>query len=265
MIEADKIALKMRKGEIDCNNQELFFSILIKGLLTKLNKDIYIRQQSVPHVIINTGDDQVYLNVKGQNQTIEPLEVSNEDYVYNVVPRCIVSPEGITIESDQVTNPYSNGEFQYKTEDQLYTFAAEFRRLPVKLNINLKYYVNTYNELLELTQYILTKLCFIQTYNIVYLGQTIKCSYKIPDQFTGEYLTELTGSTNDNRCKTMELTLEIETNLPVFSIGTVVSTEHAIINLATIKGDQSEGSAYHLTLYEKGGLNDSSKITDVVE
>ena len=118
---------------------------------------------------------------------------------------------------------------------------------------------------MELTQYILTKLCFIQTYNIVYLGQTIKCSYKIPDQFTGEYLTELTGSTNDNRCKTMELTLEIETNLPVFSIGTVVSTEHAIVNLATIKGDQSEGSAYHLTLYEKDGLNDSSKITDVVE
>ena len=63
MIEADKIALKMRKGEIDCNNQELFFSILIKGLLTKLNKDIYIRQQSVPHVIINTGDVNHFVSI----------------------------------------------------------------------------------------------------------------------------------------------------------------------------------------------------------
>lgn len=225
-----ELILKIREGEIDCNNQELFFSILIKGLLNRLDDDITIRNISIPHIILHTGDDLIYLNVKGQNMAIEPYEVSNEDYVYNIVPRCIVTPTNIDLVPDQVTNPYSRGNFQFQTEDSLYTFSGEFRRMPIKLSVELKYYVNTYKELLELVQQIISKLTFIRTYNITYMGQLIKCSYKIPESFAGEHLTELDGTTQDNRCKTLSLSIEVESNFPIFSNKTITDTDK-VINL----------------------------------
>ena len=223
-----EIANMIRRGELDCNNQELFFSILIKGLMARLDDDITIRGSKVPHIIINTGDEQPYLDIKGQDQSLEPLEISNEDYVYNVIPRCVVQPKGISVEPDQVSNPYSNGVFQYETESSIYTLTAEFRRMPIKLNIDLKYYTSTYTELLELMQQILTKLCFIRTFKITYMGQMITCSYSIPQQLEGEYLTDLDETTQDNRSRTMSLSLEVETNLPVFSPRTVVPTDKVI-------------------------------------
>lgn len=224
---------KIRIGEVDCNNQELFFSNLIKGLLHNLNKAIVLKGGAIPHQILNTGDDLVYLNIKGQYQSIEPFEVSNEDYVYNVVPRCIVTPHGISLESDQTSNPYSRGEFQIEQEGSLYTFSAEFRRLPIKFDVDLKYYVSTFTELLELTQLICTRFGWIRTFPIIYMGQRINCSYKIPDQFEGSFLTELDGTTQDNRNRTMEFSLELEANLPVFYPETAISNEHIITNTQT--------------------------------
>ena len=54
---------KIREGEIDINNQSLFFSAIIKGLLNKLYKDLKIRDIYIPHFILNTGDDTMYLQV----------------------------------------------------------------------------------------------------------------------------------------------------------------------------------------------------------
>ena len=190
--------------------------------MSKLDDDIIVQGEPVPHIIINIGDVQIYLLNKGYDHSIEPLENSNDDYIYNVVPRCIVTPHGINFETDQTSNPYSNGEFQYQTSDNLYTFTAEFRRLPIKLSVELKYYVSTYTNLLELMQQICTKLCWIKTYNIVYMGQNITCSYKVTDQLEGEYLTELDGTTQDNRNKVLTIDLEVETNIPVYSPGTII-------------------------------------------
>lgn len=222
MTDPKNIELKIRSGEIDCNNQELFFSALIKGLVSKLDDDISIRSEKIPHIILNTGDDLVYLSIKGHDYSKEPYEITNEDYIYGVVPRCIVSPRGIGFESDQTSSPYSNGEFQYQNDNDLYTFSAEFRRLPLKLTVDLKYYVSTYTELLELIQQICTKLCWINTYSIIYMGQKITCSYKIPDQLEGEFLTDLDGTTQDNRNRILPISLEIEANLPVYAPRTVV-------------------------------------------
>ena len=230
---ATNIVNKIRKGELDCNNQELFFSILIKGLLLKLDDDISIRSIAVPHFILHTGDDTMYLKVKGQNQSIEPLEVSNEDYIYNIIPRCIVNPSNIDLITDQLTNPYTRGNFQYQTENNIYTLSAEFRRIPLKLSCEIKYYVDSYKDMLELIQQIMSKLIFVRTYNITYMGQIIKCSYKIPESFSSEHLMELDGSTTDDKSKTLTLSLEIESNFPVFEPRTVVSTDNYISNIKT--------------------------------
>lgn len=222
------IAMKLRKGDLDCNSRGAFFSAVIKGLIKNLNKDIYIRNLQVPHIILHTGDEQMFLNVKGQDMNIEPYEVSNEDYVYNTIPRCIVTPGEVSLIPDQITNPYSRGVFQYETEDSIYTLSAEFRRMPIKISIDLKYYVSTYTDLLDLTQSLVANTSFIRTYNISYLGQVIKCSYKTPEAFNGEKLTELDETLQDNRNKTLSINLEVESNFPIFERRTVISTDNVI-------------------------------------
>ena len=71
----------IRKGVLDINVQELFLSALIKGLLLSLKNDIKIRDEAVPHMIIHTGDDRLWLEQKGYDASIEPLIISNENNV----------------------------------------------------------------------------------------------------------------------------------------------------------------------------------------
>ena len=227
-MEVKEIVEKIRKGEIDINNQELFFSTLIKGLILKLKEDISIRGIPVPHIIVHTGSDSLYLEKKGYDQSIEPLEISNENYIYNITPRCVVNPGGIDLIVDQLTNPYILGQLQYDSGDNLYNLVGEFRRLPLKLNVELKYFTDSYRDLLELVQQTLTNLAFIRTYHITYMGQQITCSYKIPEAFSGEHITELDGKTQDDKSHTLPLTIEVETNLPVFEKRTIMNADSYI-------------------------------------
>lgn len=224
------IVTNIRNGVLDVNSQELFFPILIKGLLLNLNKEISIRNNIVPHYILHTGNDIMYLEHKGYNINIEPEKISNEDWIYSVVPRCIVSPGSIDIDTAQLTSPYSKGNCQIETNDEILSLTGEFRRVPIKLGVELKYYTESYTDMLELIQHIITNLVFIKTYNIVYLGQNIVCSYKIPENFGEEHTMDLDGMFQDNRDHTLSLSLEVETNIPVFSNKTMICNDNIITN-----------------------------------
>jgi hypothetical protein len=63
----------------------------------------------------------------------------------------------------------------------------------------------------------------------MYMGQKIKCSYRIPESFEGEHVMELDGSLTDAREHSMSMSLEIETNMPVFSNKTMMSTDKIIV------------------------------------
>lgn len=219
---------KIRRGEIDINNQSLFFSILIKGVLQQLKKDLKIRDIEIPHFILNTGDDTMYLGVKGQNQAIEPLQVSNEDYVYTIKPRCIVEPKGVNLVPDQLTSPYSKGVFQLDYDDQITSFTAEFRRYPLTMSFDLNYYLDSYTDSLELMQQVITKLAFIRTFSFVYMGQNIKASYVIPETMDTEYNIQIEGTTSDVKDRKISLSLTVETYLPVYDIRTVIQNDHFI-------------------------------------
>jgi len=262
---------KIRRGEIDINNQSLFFPIVIKGLLLKLNQNLPIRSKQIPHFILHTGDDSMYLSVKGQDASKEPMDVTNEDFVYNSIPRCIVSVGGINLETDQLTCPYSIGQLQYESEDSLYTLTGEFRRIPIKLSITCKYYLDNWTDLMELSQQVVSKLAFVQTYTISYMGQAIKCSYTIPASMDGEYMAELDGTTQDNKSRTLEISLEVETNYPLWEPKTIQSTEDCIkyvsagsmVDKSIINGQESEevprvskSSLGKLILHRTGGMNE---------
>lgn len=230
MEDSKDIIKQIREGKIDINNQSLFFSLLLKGLLVNLDQEITIRSRSIPHFIISTGDDIMYLNKKGQNQAIEPFEISNEDYVYNTIPRGMMNPGSIDIITDQLTSPYSRGVLQYESQENVYTISAEFRRMPVKMTCDLKYYTDSYTDMLELIQQIISKLTFIRNYNINYLGQSIQCSYVIPESLDAEHTIDIDGTTQDNKSKTLNLSIEVESTFPVYYNRTAVLNDKIILD-----------------------------------
>lgn len=220
-----KVVDDIRTGVLDVNIQELFISSIIKGLLYNLNKDIKIRNISVPHMIIHTGDDRLWLETKGYDASIEPSIISNEASVYSIIPKCVVNPSSIDLDLGQLTSPHSVGSLQYEIKSGeyagVYALTGEFRRMPIKLSVELKYYIDSYTDMLELIQYIISNLSFIRTFNIVYMGQKIKCSYKIPENFGEEHTMEIDGALSDNREHTLGLSLEVESNIPVFNNKTI--------------------------------------------
>lgn len=230
------VIAKLRSEELDCNDTQLFFSTLIKGLMVDLKSIIKVRGKAVPHAIINTGDDTMWILEKDYDHSKEPFENTNEQYVYNMVPRCVVSLGSLDMVPDQLTNPYARGQFQYEHDNQLYTLSAEFRRMPVKIQVTLKYVLDTFRDVLEMMQHICCKLAFIRTFKFVYLGQTISCSYKIPESMEDQHMAEITGDTTDARDRTIEFTLEVESNLPIYSSPTItedVRIAHPVQNLTT--------------------------------
>ena len=227
----------IRTGALDVNTQELFFPLIIKGLLRSLNDAIYIRNIPVPHYILHTGDDRMFLEQKGHDISKEPQSISNEDWIYSITPKCIVTPGGIDLDTAQLTSPYSLGKCQLESDTEIVSLTGEFRRLPVKLAVDLKYYVDSYTDMMELIQYVTTNLAFIRTYNIVYMGQKIKCSYKIPDSYGEEHTMDIDGVFQDSREHSLSLSIEVETTFPVFSNRTMVSSDSIVgaYNKITVK------------------------------
>ena len=95
------------------------------------------------------SDKNCYTYLKLQEASLNNINIldyylkscySNEDYIYNSIPRCVVTPGGISIVPDQLTNPYILGKLQYESEENIYNLVAEFRRMPIKLEVELKYF-----------------------------------------------------------------------------------------------------------------------------
>ena len=105
--------------------------------------------------------------------------------------------------------------FQYESGDDIYSYTAEFRRLPMEVSVSLKYYFDSYTDSLEGIQRILTHCAFINLFDIQYLGQTIRSSYQISDQYESQYQIEFDGLSQDNKYRVVETDITIDTNMPI--------------------------------------------------
>lgn len=231
----------IRGGKIDINSSQLFFSVMIRSLIADLNNKIKIGKTPVHHRIYNTGDDTMWILNQGQDQSIEPINVSNENNIYNTLPYCSLQMESLDTVPDQLSSPYASGECQFEYDSRLYTLSGEFRRYPVKVNINAKYHLDSFNDCLEMLQNIVSKLAYIQTFKFVYLGQTIMGSYKIPESISHEHMAEIDASTTESKDRIIEISLELESTFPVWAPETIQDLTHIIIDQQVkIKSDNHE-------------------------
>jgi len=196
---------------------ERFFSILVKGCLNWLNRNIVLYDTPINHFIFTTGSSIMYVESNGYELNWQ--ETTGEDQMYMKMPRCVCEIGDINIPTEELTNPYTRGTYERKSSiDGHYKgYNAEMRRIPIELSMTLRYVLSNFNESIILLQELIEKLIFQKYFHIIYLGQKIQCSIEFPSSNTIQTNKIDFDSTEVNQ-KIIEIGIKIESYLPVVNI-----------------------------------------------
>lgn len=219
---------QLKSGSEDVNNHDQFFSNLTKALLLHLSQAVRVGKKGVPHRIQHTGDDTLWLELKEYSYSNSILDQSNEAYTYDTLPRCIVQPGSISVLRDQMTQPYARGQFVWDSGEEVKTCSAEMLRLPITMAYVLRYHTDTYKEAIELVQQVLTKMGTTQVFKFVYLGQVLPAEFVVSSEYSIEILTDMDGTTNDPKYRTIEVNIDVSSNLPIYDEMTIADASKVI-------------------------------------
>lgn len=227
------------------NRDERYFSILVKGFLSWMNRNIVLYGKPINHFIFNTGNSVLYMENNGYDFSWN--ETTGNDEMYMHLPRCVVTLGNISIPTEELTQPYSSGYYERltieeKTNDDgtcqpwdrkiSYTetikgYHAEIRRLPIELTMTINYALSNMNETLILTQELIDKIMFQRYFNINYLGQVIQCSIEFPTD-VGPQINKIDMTSTETNLKTIELSLKICSNYPIINTRTEIPADRVI-------------------------------------
>ena len=232
------------------NRDERFFSLVIKGLLSWLNRNIVLYNKSINHFIFNTGSSYLYVESNGYEYNVS--ETTGEDTMYMKLPRCLIEISDINIPMEELSAPFSRGNYERRSGNQLQGFNAEIRRLPIELTINMKYYLSNFNETIVLLQELIDKLVFQRYFNITYLGKVVQCSIEFPANYNPE-LNKIDMSSSEPNQRNITFDIKICTNYPLIDTRTEIPTDKVISNFG-----------YDVDLYLKGFNSDSMKKEQII-
>lgn len=265
MIQNNNIPTWIRPWNIEkfdnlSNKDERFFSIVTKGALSWLTRNIILYNKPIKHFIYNTGSSIMYVETNGYEMSWN--ETTGEDQIYMSRPRCIVSVGDINIEKSELTQPHIRGiyerEVKYNDKDKrIQCFNAEIRRIPITIQLNLNYVLSSFNESIVLAEELISKFLFQQYFNVVYLGQNIMCSIELPESFNIETNKIDMTSTETNQ-KTISCSINLCCNYPRINEKTEISNDKVIMNtrynLDVIKNNVISDNL----LNNVSGMNDST-------
>ena len=207
------------------NRDERFFSIIIKGLLSWLNRNIVLYNKSINHFIFNTGSSYLYMESNGYEYKV--AETTGEDTMYMKLPRCIVEISDINIPTEELSAPFSRGTYERISGNQLQGFNSEIRRLPIEITINMKYYLSNFNETIILLQELIDTLVFQRYFNVTYLGKVVQCSIEFPANYNPE-LNKIDMSSPEPTQRNLTLDIKLCTNYPLIDTRTEIPTDKVI-------------------------------------
>ena len=207
------------------NRDERFFSIVIKGLISWLNRNIVLYNKSINHFIFNTGSSYLYIESNGYEYSL--TETTGEDTMYQELPRCILEFSNVSIPTEELTAPYARGYYERQTGNMLMGYNAEIRRLPLEIVINAKYYLSNFNETIILLQELLDKLVFQKYFTVTYLGQEIQCSIEFPADMNPE-INKIDMSSPEPNQRNLTLDFRLVTNYPIINERSEIPTDKVI-------------------------------------
>lgn len=212
------------------DRDERFFALVIKGTLSWLNSNLYMYGKPIRHFIFNTGSSYLYLENNGYEYSW--CETTGENLMYMETPRCLVSVGSFNIPTEELTAPYVRGEYERisnaeTTKGQILGYTAEMQRLPIEMTLNLKYTFSTFNEAIIFVQELMENVLFQQYFDIIYLGQIIKCAIEI-NADTNISLQDIDLTSKEVNQRTMQFDIKVTTNLPIINTKTEMRTSQII-------------------------------------
>lgn len=253
------------------DRDERFFAIVIKGALSWLNSNLLMYNRPIRHFIFNTGSSYLYLENNGYEYTW--CETTGEDMMYMETPRCLVKVGSFNVPLEELTAPYVRGEYERisnapDAKGQIVAYNAEMQRLPVEFTLNLNYVFSTFNEAIIFTQELMENVLFQQYFDVIYLGQIIKCSIEI-NADTNIELQEVDLAGQDVNQRTMSFDIKITTNLPIINTQTESRSSNVINGgIAIIKENKPQTGYTQILAHTNVGevneqvLKDIGVITD---
>ena len=204
-----------------------YFSVLIKGVLAYLTKNIVLNGNPINHFIFNTGSSIMYIEKNGYE--FSWCETTGEDQMYMKMPRCVVELGDITVDTAELSSPFSRGFYERisSIDGKMKEFSAEVRRTPIELTIDCKYVLSTFNESIILVQELIEKLLFQKYFYIIYLGQKIECSIEFPNSNKIEFNKIDMASAEVNQ-KTINIQLKVCSSCPILNDKTEIEASKII-------------------------------------
>lgn len=193
------------------DRDDRYFSVLLKGALSWLTRNIVLYDKPINHFIFNSGSSYMYVESNGYKYSLN--EVSGEDQMYMKMPRCVVEMENVSIPTEELTQPYVRGTYERIVGNEIVGMNAEMRRLPIEMSIKLHYVLSNFNESIVLLQEIVDKLVFNKYFRITYLGQTLQCSIDWPTEQSIE-INKIDMTSSDKNQKSIEFSLKISSSYP---------------------------------------------------
>jgi len=207
------------------NRDERFFSIVIKGMISWLNRNIVMYNKPIQHFIFNTGSSYMYVEDNGYEFSWS--ETSGEDQMYMHMPRCLIELQDINIPLDELTQGYSRGVFERQNGEYIQTYSAEMKRIPIELSCNLKYVFSNFNESIVVLQELIDKIVFQKYFNVSYLGKVIQCSIEFPGALNPE-LNKIDMSSPETNQKNLSISIKVCTNYPLINDKSSIKVDRVI-------------------------------------
>ena len=227
------------------NRDERFFSIVIKGLLGYLNRNIRMYDEPILHFIFNTGSSYMYVESNGYEFNWN--ETTGEDYMYMKMPRCILEFAGVNIATDELTQSFARGSYERKEDNIIKGFNAEIKRIPLELSINLHYVMSNFNESVILIQELIDKLTFQKYFKINYLGNIIHCSLELPQDYNIQ-INKIDLASAEVNQKTIDISLKVCTNYPIINEDSEIPSSQVISKFAGFVNSSKRSDTVFITI-----------------
>ncbi|MCH5166974.1 MAG: hypothetical protein J1F35_03690 [Erysipelotrichales bacterium] len=211
------------------DRDERFFSLVIKGALGWLSRNIVLYNQPIKHFILNTGS--TYLYTENNGYIYDDSETTGEDSLYMSLPRCVCEIESFQIQTDDLSSAFVRGTYERKSnkDGQIHGYNAEIRRIPIEISLKCHYILSNFNESIILIQELFDKLVFQKYFKIVYLGQVIPCSIEFPTSTQIEF-DKIDMANPQDRTRKIDMELKLCTLYPQIDIRSELDNSTNVIS-----------------------------------
>lgn len=212
------------------NKDNVVFRYIIVSFLADLSNKIYYYNK--------VKGTNVKVNVPFFSSLIGGERFLDDNFVYadgnkasgnyEVVPRGVCELNSINIDSSQLVNKFTQAELVKEVQGTLRRFLIQTNFLPITMSFDVTIIASNFLELLKINESIFSKLYKANKFSVDLGMFRVEAVMQLPEDFSKEKPTEF--AVNDKKEYLLTVTIEVESFLPVFENGILLSEIEELIH-----------------------------------